>query len=166
MSDPLTLVYETLWDLLESGERVRELVKPGNRIKLSGKDRSPFKESVSTDDFPELTLIPSGGNASIRTTTTGCNIVQRFKVNIASGDQRATILLPLKFAVYTAMADWPNALKGLLWKTNKFVVNAKLLDFDDGIALSDLNRGIAALSTVMHLEVTMWFDWRTLISEK
>ena len=55
-TDYITAVYDQIWSLLEGHAPFTALVKPGNRIKLSGNALNPSKVSVSEADFPEALL--------------------------------------------------------------------------------------------------------------
>lgn len=166
--DPFTLVHDKLWELLESGSRFRQLVKSGNRIKLSRfNDRKPMKEQVQTADLPEVTIIPVSGNQILQ--TSGARIIaQVYRIVISSGEQRINPgIFPIKFAILCAMQDWVKYLMtGITWRTTNPVVNAKLTGDTDGASDSDLARGIEGWSTLMNLEVWFSFDKLTLIAEK
>ena len=166
--DPITLVYEKIWEILESGTRIQALVKEGNRIKLNDwRNRAPFKERIAAGDLPELTIISVNGNVHLNKTTTGSMFTQRFRIVISSGEQRIDPgIFPVKFAVISAMADWVAQLATVVWKGEKIAPVCRMLDFVDGLSDTDLNRGILGWSTLMLLEVEMYFDTLTLIAEK
>ena len=86
--DPFTLVYDALWELLDSSARLRELVKAGNRINLNRyDDRHPIKEEVSSADLPELIIIPVSGGETKQ--TSGARIlVQRYRIILSTCEQR------------------------------------------------------------------------------
>ena len=166
--DPFTLVHDALWKLLESGSRFRDLVKTGNRIKLTRFNvRKPMKEQVGTADLPEITIIPVDGGETKQ--TSGARIiVQRYRIVISSGEQRVNPgIFPIKFAVICAMEDWIKYLMtGITWRTTNPVVNARLIGNTDGASDSDIARGIEGWSSLMNLEVHFSFDKLTLIAEK
>ena len=166
--DPFTLVYDALWELLDSSARLRELVKAGNRINLNRyDDRHPIKEEVSSADLPELIIIPVSGGETKQ--TSGARIiVQRYRIILSTGDQRVNPgIFPIKFAVICAMENWVKYLKtGVTWRNTNPVVNARLLDASDGVSDTDMARGIKGWSSLMNLEVNFSFDKATLIEEK
>jgi len=60
-NDPFSLVEAAIWAALESSGGVRALVKVANRRRLIDTNPEPVRDSVTTEDLPELMVWPAGG---------------------------------------------------------------------------------------------------------
>jgi len=175
-NDPFSQVDRALWDLLEAHEGFTDRVRSGNRIKFSGGgSRSPMKDQVSEADLPEVRLIPTGGTPTLEIDSHTCQVVRRWEIQIATGDQRVdeagdltgtdkaygASLLPVEWEILRAMQGWRDVLRALNWPADEenkpFVLVHKCQPFTDGTTNTDLNRGIKGWSTVWGLEVYMAF---------
>ncbi len=156
---PLTQVYDGVWKLLEDRSMFRDLIKKGNRIKFAGKARMPIKSDISTEDTPELRIIPAGTEPHLEQSSNGSRITEQFDIILTTGDMRTdAVLYPVKWEIFRAFSDWATTLKDLTYKGKKFVVLARLLTTVDGISETDLARGIKGWTTVWRLAVDMWFE--------
>ncbi len=159
-TDPFTLVYEALRDLLLANADFAREVKQGNRMFYVGAARRPDKETVQDSDRPEVRLAPAGGEAHLMATSSSSKIVKRLRIEVTTGDMRVDErLFPVQWAVYRAMVGWQAALAALRWGTmdKSFVVVAKLNAVTEGLSESDLNRGIRGWAAVWECEIEMWF---------
>lgn len=168
MSDtnPLIQVYDALWDLLEARQAFRELVSPGNRIKLRGKDRYPFKDEVSSADVPEVRLVPVGSSPFLQDTSNSTRVIERYEIQISTGNLLIETLCLVKFEIVRAMADWATKLRALTWNDAAFVHLARITAADDGVTQSDLMRGIRGWASLWACEVHLHFSTVNLISEE
>lgn len=121
--DPFTLVYDALWELLETHEEFHDKVRLGNRIKFSsyGPD-DPIKHEVATADMPEVRLICVGGTPHLQRASGVSFVKKRFEVQVLVNDLRYTEeLFPLDWEIYRAMSKWEAVLDALQWPepTNK-----------------------------------------------
>lgn len=158
-TDPITLTYDKIVSMLEDHVGFSSLVKAGNLIRFSGKSRDPIKAEVSDADLPEVRVVARGGTPHIQRTSNSSSMLERFEVQIATGDQRLTAaLFPVKWEVYRALAGWSAALGSLTWKTKTFVKLARPMDVSDGVSEDDLRRGIEGWSSIWAIEIHMWFD--------
>lgn len=157
--DPITLCYEKLVDMLSEHTGFTTLVKTGNLIRFSGKNRDPIKSQVSVSDLPEVRVVPRGGVPHIQRTSNSSSMIEVFEVQIASGDQRVdAALFPVKWEVYRALSGWASALMALTWKSKTFVKLVRPIDISDGVAEGDLRRGIEGWSSIWSVEIHMWFS--------
>lgn len=156
--DPITLCYDKLVTMLSEHVGFMTLVKKKNLITFSGKNRDPIKSEVSTGDLPEVRVLPRGGVPHIQRTSNSSSMIERFEVQISSGDQRVgAVLFPVKWEVYRALSGWAAALQALLWKSKTFVKLARPIDVSDGVAEDDLRRGIEGWASIWSVEIHMWF---------
>lgn len=121
--DPFTLVYDALWELLETHAEFHDAVRLNNRIKFSSYGpMDPFKHEVATADLPEVRLTCVGGTPHLQRTSGSSSCVRRFEVQILVNDLRYTEeLFPLEWEVCRAMSKWESVLEDLTWPepTNK-----------------------------------------------
>lgn len=156
--DPATQVYNALWDMLEAHKGFTDLVRVGNRIKMSGRKRRPIKDEVSEADLPEVRIIPAGGEPHVQRTSNGSSLVKRFAIQVSTGEEVVDVkLFPVEWEIYRAMSKWAVTLQALKWNGRSFVNLARPLEITEGVSDSDLNRGIVGWSTVWMCEVIMWF---------
>lgn len=74
--------------ILESSAKLCELVKINNRIKMVDKD-NPIKDNLSPADLPELTLVPTSGQAvTVGTSSSSYGFIQRYNIIISTDEFR------------------------------------------------------------------------------
>lgn len=157
-TDPITLVWNALLDMLESHAGFMSLVKVGNLIRFTGKNRDPVKSQIGPADVPEVRLIPRGGIPHVQRTSNSSSMLETFEVQITSGDQRVDVaLFPVKWQVLKALAGWAAVLGALTWKGKTFVRLTRPTGVADGVAEEDLRRGIVGWASIWTVEVHMWF---------
>jgi hypothetical protein len=169
MSDPFTMVYDRLWDLLEESSEVTALVKPKNRIKFN-EDRvwNPIKDEISNADTPELVLAVQTSEINLLNSSSSSMITKQYQFLISTGNMHLSQkLFPLEFAIFAAMANWCGVLTTLRWPEDaprSFVTRANLVSAEHGLKDLDKDRGIAGWSAVWTAEVRMDFRTSDLIS--
>ena len=157
-NDPLTLVYEALWELLDASSEFSRLVKLQNRIRFTDSARAPLKPTVTTGDLPEVRLIPVGLILQQGRTSSSTSIELIFELQCSSGDQRLdVVLLPLMWSIIRATSKWPTAMAGLTWNDAAFVVQSLLGDAQIGVSQGDLNRKIKGWSSLWQWKALVWF---------
>ena len=165
MSDPFTMVYDALWDLAEASNRVTEIVRPGNRVKLrSTPPTAGPKREVSQGDLPELILALTSGSGNIRGTSSSSMVIRQYQFQISTGSMNPERVLELEFALYAAMADWPAVLGALQWSGAQFVKRANLVSAETGETMAEQNRGVRGWAAMWTLEVEMHFRTSDLIA--
>lgn len=147
--DPFTQAYDAIWTLLETDTELKELVKPGNRIKLTKPSPHPYKESVIVSDLPEITLEPGGCHLRPVATSTGAAAVQRYDVTLAGQDLSIKKKFnAVKWRIMCAFAK-QNLNLGL-----SFVKRCEILDGDDSIVEVEKD---FCWSYKFTIEVEMWW---------
>lgn len=156
--DPLTQTYNAIWSLFAASDDFTSLVKDGNRISYTGRARNPEKTNVSTADFPEVRLVPMGGEYGSARDTAGRVWVERYQITINTGDRLVDALLyPVRWAVVRALADWETILQALTWLDATFVQKAELQTMNVGTSEIDIKRNVEGWAAVADLEIDMWF---------
>ena len=164
--DPFTEVYNLAWSLLEASDTFCAMVREGNRIKFSGAHAQQIKEQVSTADLPEVRIVSMGASSHLWRTSNSSTITRRLSVQLASGDQRyAEALYPLEWAIYRALADWPNQVRELTWNGKPFVVNVRCTDAQHGQSDADLIRGIKGWVSIWSVDLDLVFATEELLAD-
>jgi hypothetical protein len=158
--DPFTEVLNALWSLLEASVEFTTLVPPGNRIKFTGANTNPVPEEVSLSMVPEVRLICTSSEPHPYRTTNSHSSMQRFEVQVSSGDQRLDAMHnPLKWIVFKALKDVEKQLLAMVrWKGEAVLKLAKPVTISEGVSRQDLNRGIIGWSSVWGVECELWFQ--------
>ena len=165
-TNPITMVYNALWSMLEAHKPLASMVKIGNRVKLTGANRLPIKEHLGTADLPELRLVSTSSEPHVQRTSTSSSLVKRFKIEVCTGDRRLdAALFPLEWAVYCAMHSWQSVLASLKWNDAAFVKLARPVSVQDSTALVDMMRGVEGWTSLWECEVHMWFGADTFAQE-
>ena len=159
MCDPFTIVYNGIWSLLEASDEFTSMVKPGNRIKFTGDDRrDPLKREVSQADLPEVRLICTASTPHLMRTSNASTFKKTYEIQISSGSRMYDAsCFPLEWIIFKALADWQATLLALTWCGKKFVISAVPGSIRNGIAESDLNRGITGWASIWAVDVEMVF---------
>lgn len=156
--DPFTQVHEALWSMIENWDALAEMVKVGNRVKMTGTARDPLKEQVSTDDVPELRIVPVNGSMGLDVTNEEYGIKQDWEIQVSTGDQRVdAMLFPIQWEIMRALATWPDVLNALKWNNKEFILNMEVSRVSAGVSDRDLNRGIKGWSLLLTCSVSMYF---------
>ncbi len=161
-TDPLSLVYNKLWDMLEAHAALVALVKVGNRIKYDTYRQSSMKDTLNDADLPEISIIPVGGNPHIRRTSGGTSFNELYECRLVTGSQmlgQEGGFLPIKWEVYRAFVDWDLSLKTLLWGGEVFVVKCLMDEVSDNMLDEKLTieRGFIGWVSLLRFNVEMWF---------
>lgn len=161
-TDPLSLVYVALWDMLEAHSGLTDLIRTGNRVKYAGFLQVPRKDIVQNADVPEVGITPTGSLFGLQITSNSTRIVERYDAGLLTGTSQLSetgTFLPIKWELLRAFTGWEAALRALTWESKMFVKLLKLTDIVD--ILLDVkeakDRGIAGWTSLLRFEVTMMF---------
>ena len=157
--DPISLVYDALWEMLESREALRSMIRLASRIRYTGRDRSPEKSVVNTADLPELRLYPAGTIPHVQRTSNSSSLLKAFEVQVSTGDIRVdAALFPIEFEVLRAFTDWGTVLQALRWKSQPFVTHVAPTLVTEGSMIEDQERKVHGWACIWRCEVLMFFS--------
>ena len=176
--DPFTMVYDALWNLLESHHGLTSLVGISNRIRFhstraeivdaeaavdsdgiahSGDNTDPIKANVVPSDLPELDIRPAGGSFAPWATSSSAHATQLFMVGITTGDLRiAQKLFPVKWALFRALMRARHDLQ------LDFVNQVAIDGVDETLGLEEQERGTIGWVALIMISVRMSFDRETM----
>ena len=167
------MVYDALWDVLERHAGFARLFRVANRIKLTGDNRAPFKDTVQAGDLPEARLVPRPFVANMNASSSDTSVVMEFELQISTGDQRlgdgqgGPLLFQVEFETLRAFIAWSEVLDTLRWGTgsDSFVTHCELFGIQNGVTDADLNRGIKGWSGLVGLRVHLMLLTSDLMPE-
>ena len=169
--DPISITYDALWDLLEGNEDFCEIVKIGNRIKFSGENRAPLKDTQATNDYPEVRIISRTSEAHLIRTSNGSSLKKQFVIQVLTGEQRLTELLyPLEWLIYCIFSKAFSTLKELKYPDEEseegstFIRHIALTGGTDQFSVSvDGKPTQRGWFNVLTIDTEMWFATASLI---
>lgn len=170
MSDPLSMVYDALYDLVMRHPDAADVFKPGNRIRYDRDlDRDPVKDKIQDADLPELILLATGGTIAMHNTSNTSMMTRRYSWLLTTGDMRVHYrLLPIEWLLFEALHNWNVVLTALEWPEGSgrnFVKRCDVLDVTEGLSDPERNRGIRGWSTIWACDVEMWFKTSDVVQE-
>lgn len=158
MSDPLTLIHDSLFEVVQSSSAVQLAIVNYKKNVLSGNEaRLPRLDSVQSSDLPEVYLTTSGLSGQVMFSSATVDFMRSFEFRITTGEQRPNRLLyPVEFAMLCALteANYGRLLRSLLWHGQRFVVDAELTGIEEGMESED-NRGIKGYSALFSVDVRL-----------
>lgn len=130
--DPVTLVYNQLWQILLASTDFCALVPAQNRIILADNPtstpvivatRHPEQMSRQALEYPQVIIEPAGGQTLLFRSSDRTSIEETFLVKVLTGDKRLCYaqgsgyngLYPVKMAILQALGDWEATMKLLTW---------------------------------------------------
>ena len=164
--NPLYDIHNAFWDMLEDKSYFTDLVKAGNRRKLTTAKWDFFQEHAQPADYPEVTIVQTGVEAGDR--ALGCNgtaLRLIYEVWIATGEQPADSFWDVQWAVFRAFMDWEDHVGALTWDDPEGKVwNCDLLNSEDSLLNKRLNREVKGWSCAWRGAVDCDFTHSTLNS--
>lgn len=146
--DPFTQVHDAIWSHLERHHPFAELVRRGNRIRLTS-DGDPTKHARLDADSPQAAISESGGTISLFHTSTSCRMTMTYTLELETASRDMTRLNRVLWEAARALSRTDDTL-GL-----PFVVEVRVAAAP--IDLSD-NAGKMGWTALMGLTVTMMFN--------
>ena len=158
--NPFQIVYDSLWEMMEEDPRFS--VKEGNKIRFNDNNREPYKTAHSTDDYPEVMLLPESGIGNISSTSSTSFLSKKYTWVVSTGDFRYDQISDLEWALSAGLLAWMYRLKPLLWEGSEFVKYVNVVQTDLDIIDRTLNRAraqnITGLISIFTVEVSMHFS--------
>lgn len=161
-TDPLSLVYAALWDMLEAHDGLTSLIRTGNRVKYEGFLQVPRKDTVQNADVPEVGIVPVGSMYGLQTTSSSTSLIERYEAGLLTGTSQLSetgTFLAIKWELLRAFLGWESALRALTWQSETFVKLLKSTGVVD-VLLDEKraeSRGISGWTSLIGFEVTMMF---------
>jgi hypothetical protein len=153
--NPIRLVYDALWDLLEANSLFVSHAK--KTIKFTGTAMYPELDSVSEADLPEVRIVVAGFKPHPFNTSDSSRLTLTYQVQVATGEMLFASLLDMQWIIYAALHNWKAHIEPLEWNGKKFARELSTDDVQETDRNARLNRGIRGWSTVWQGTVDCWF---------
>lgn len=163
--NPLTRVYDKIWDLFEAIPAFNEFFKDGNKIKFnSATDRNPQKQNIATDDLPECMLLTEGMEPNIFDSSSSSKIIQNYSLVVHTGDFRLhEYALKINWIAIVALKDWKSTLGALQWRGENFVKVVRIPSVVIGQSEGQRQRGISGWGEIFRISVEMHFKTSNIV---
>lgn len=141
--NPLRLVHEKFWDLLENSTQFTTLVPVNNRIKYKGGLVFPEKSEIQYGDTPEVVVRQTGFLPYQYQDSAESTLVLRFSIDVTTIEQKIETLLDVQWAIYCAMLMWDTSLETLTWNGYPFVKQCRSLEASTALGNVDNSRSVS-----------------------
>ena len=159
-TDPFTQVYDKIWDMLEANSSFTDMVKIGNRIKVSGTDPHPLKKEVMDSDIPEVMILPRGGLHHINFSSSSVRLGRVYTIAITTNNLAANrYLFPLEWIIFGVFVS-SNQTLDLTFKATY-----ELSQSDQTIEDILLNRGVEGWASTIDIIVTIVINKSIIVQE-
>ena len=156
--DPLTLVYEHIWDIIEDFDAFDDMIKIGNRIKLNKNPRDPFKEVVQGADLPELILFPVGATPNTNANSSEATYTWDLQFLLSTGDKRVNELhFPIQWYIFRVIAV-KGCARSVEWNGQPCLLGLTIPLTSEGLNDPNANRNIQGWSSVISIQASMNFS--------
>lgn len=157
--DPLSIVYDGVWELVDNFAPFKDQFRPGNIIRLNDPNNpDPLKNNIQTADLPEVILVFSGGSGNTHSTSSQSQMGQQFDFLISTGQKRVGLTSALKWHAFQCVYHWRESLAGLTYRGETFVTSLDWLGVLEGMSDPQNNRGILGWSSVVSIKCEMTFS--------
>jgi hypothetical protein len=146
--NPLKQVHDALWQLLEDRTEFTDLVPVGNRIKAVPAVRSPDKEAMAPQDFPQVRIIVVGIEPKLWVSSNSSTLHVAWEIQITTDQQEFSYVYAVTWAVFMALHDWPSTLQALTWNDKVFVTKCVPGEATLGQSEAMLEAGVRGWSTL------------------
>lgn len=156
-NNPLRMIHDATWRLIEASTQITGMFEVGNRIKHYGGQSEPIIDTPGAGDLPEIRLIQTGLKSRPYRTTSQSSLHLWWSLQMTTGEQASDTLLDAQWNVYRALLLWDTTVKGLRWQGNTFVDSARFLRTKDSLNNDRQNRGTRGWSTLWAGYTRCWF---------
>lgn len=162
-SNPLQLVYQAIWSMLEAQSDFATLVPAANRVKYSGTlIQASDKETLSPSDYPYVRVLATAMQPHLERTSNGSSLKVLWKIEISTGERQLTDLFAVEWAIYQAMAFWRTHVEGLDMEGDGYVVLCRPAAVRTQLGDPTIDRGARGWSSVWAGISLIWFATASL----
>lgn len=167
INDPLTLTYQSLWEVVVNSNLIKSYVKVGNMITFGEDVKFPLQQSPLDSDLPELILIFDGfEEIGLHANSSSSKLLPKYKFMISTGDLRIKVALGLQFALLRSLVKWAKEnTNEVIWgDVNDFkITRVDVTAATTAQSNDEANRGIKGWAALIDIEVEMWLRTSALI---
>jgi len=162
MDDPFSLIHTALFNIIKSSNAVQLAVTNYNKNLVEGNEkRLPRLDTVQVSDLPEVYMTTMGASGQIMFSSATIDFMRNFEFRITTGEQRPNqSLYPVEFALLCALteANFGQVLRQLEWYGQRFVTDVELSSIEEGMDMTEDNRGIRGYAALFQMDARMSFS--------
>lgn len=163
-TDPISVVTDAFWTMLEADTDFAAAVKPGNRIKYAiGERFDPREHSLGPDDLPQVTVMFHGiiswtAEHILENTSNSGLMVGLWSIEVRTRPYRIDEFGTVLWATLRALMTWRTHFPGLTWNTENFAKCLRVQRHNTEVQRSKAEQGVTGWRTVVPVEVHMAFS--------
>ena len=158
-TNPFTIVYESIWEILESNSAFTDLVPARNRIDFTGTSRDPEKRQATTSDYPEVRIDEWNAAPWAFRDSTCSTFTKGYEISVKTGEKRLQDMHNVEWEIWRSFNSWIPTLDSKTWETSgtRFTINCRPLGTEQSLQDRELDRGTRGWSVVWRCEIFMTF---------
>ena len=162
-TNPIRLVYEAIWSMVESQTEFNTLVPAANRVKYSGTlIQATEKETLSQADYPQVRVIATAMRPHLERTSNGSSLDVLWSIEITTGERQFQDLFDVEWAIYQAMSFWRTYFTGLAMEASGYTVQCRPAAVRTTLGDPAVDRGNRGWSSVWAGITEIWFATASL----
>jgi len=162
-TNPIRLVYEAIWSMLEAQTEFNALVRTTNRVKYSGTlIQGTEKETLSPTDYPYVRVVATAMRPHLERTSNGSSLEILWKIEISTGQRQFQDLFDVEWAIYQAMSFWRTHFVGLAMEAGGYTVSCRPAAVRTTLGDPAVDRGSRGWSSIWAGISEIWFATASL----
>ncbi len=154
--DPLTIVRDYFWRVVESNPFFSDWVRDGNKIKYN--DEIGEKKQIGHGDLPEITIIPTMCNQDgLGTSHTGY-LSTEMLVHVVTGTRDLRLISALQWEIFRCIQTFMATAGNLRYNDREFFALARLTSGAQTLSSTELNRGIEGWTATWGVRIDLQFS--------
>lgn len=163
MTDPFTVLFDKLWEVVDSDSDLQQLVNEGGKIKfVRDVDIYGFDPRNRQVNQPELSLLPDLFEANIGATNNSSEIIRSFNWSIRTPSKMLNKeLFPIEWSLYKAMCVYAPEIRTVTYANEKFVHKINVIsgsNFTPEIDMIQANPTLIGWRTIWTMQFEMSFS--------
>lgn len=159
--DPLTIIREKLWEVVDSSEFFRTWIRESNRIRFD--TELGTKEHAGHGDLPEVIIVPSSSSQLDMGTSGTARLSMSFLFYLSTGSKNLQMISALQWELFRVIQTFMANVGNCLYHGNRFVERIRFDSGEQAISDAERNRGIGGWSASWGVTVDMFFPHSEVI---
>lgn len=157
-TNPIRLIHDAIWSMLEANADLTTLVKSANRIKYDAATPPVARDVLTEGHVPELLLKPMGIRAHQEQTSSTSHMEIDWQLEVTTGDQRLATVLDIDWEIYRAMLHWETYLGAVVFESKRVATVNMLVGQKMTVDDSAGNRGIKGWRSIWGIRTILDFN--------
>lgn len=148
-TNPIRVVYQAIWSMLEGHSDFATLVGAEKRVKYTGTlIQATEKDTLTQADFPYVRVVAVGLRPHIEETSNSSALTILWKVEVSSGSRQSATLFGVEWAIYEALANWRTYFVGLTMDGDGYTVDCRPAAVRTTLGDPEVDRGTRGWSSI------------------